>query len=55
LLNFDAAAALVTIALLCIIGEFVVRCHRSVLARPAYVVRGRFERARTISSKQETL
>jgi undecaprenyl-phosphate 4-deoxy-4-formamido-L-arabinose transferase len=49
ILNAIAAAALVEVALLCVIGEFVVRCHRSVLARPAYVVRKRISRPDTAS------
>lgn len=44
ILNAVCAAALATTGLLCIVGEFVVRCHRSVLARPAYVVRHRILR-----------
>ncbi len=44
ILNAVVAAALVVVGLLCVVGEFVVRCHRSVLARPAYVVRHRVSR-----------
>jgi glycosyltransferase involved in cell wall biosynthesis len=44
ILNAVAATALITTGLLCVVGEFVVRCHRSVLARPAYVVRERLDR-----------
>jgi glycosyltransferase involved in cell wall biosynthesis len=44
ILNAIVAAALVVTGLLCIVGEFVVRCHRSVLARPAYIVRERLDR-----------
>lgn len=45
ILNAVAATGLVLAGLLCVVGEFVVRCHRSVLARPGYVVRQRVTRA----------
>ena len=44
ILNIIVATSLILIGLVCIVGEFVVRCHRSVLARPAYVVRKRMVR-----------
>jgi undecaprenyl-phosphate 4-deoxy-4-formamido-L-arabinose transferase len=44
ILNAVAATALIVTGLLCVVGEFVVRCHRSVLARPAYVIRHRILR-----------
>jgi len=40
-LNAVAASALFLTGLVCVVGEFVVRCHRGVVARPAYVVRQR--------------
>jgi len=44
LLNSVAASTLLVVSLMCIVGEFVVRCHHSVLGRPAYVVRRRLSR-----------
>ena len=44
ILNAVVASVLVLIGLLCMVGEFVVRCHRSVLACPAYVIRARLAR-----------
>lgn len=45
-LNIVLAGTLMLTGLVCVVGEFVVRCHRSVLARPAYVVRRRIIRPR---------
>jgi undecaprenyl-phosphate 4-deoxy-4-formamido-L-arabinose transferase len=44
ILNAVAATALIVTGLLCVVGELVVRCHRAVLARPAYVIRHRILR-----------
>jgi hypothetical protein len=41
ILNAIVSGTLILAGLQCILGEFVVRCHRSVLARPAYVIRSR--------------
>lgn len=46
-LNAIVAAALILTGLTCTVGEFVVRCHRSVLARPAYVIKERMARGPT--------
>lgn len=44
ILNAVLAGALILTGLVCVVGEFVVRCHRSVLARPSYIIRRRIAR-----------
>ena len=46
LLNAVAGTALFLTGLICVVGEFVVRCHRTALALPAYVVRERIDHSK---------